>query len=241
MTMFVMPILKATDKKTDKEIEQLNCKHWLGGAKKLSLLQDRFQSDVAGFYELQRGIRGSQAHHQEVKRFYGALQLAAAENAKFLEPVIPKHERREDPNKEIRLAIEWRDQQLKPQFAALTEKAQMVEMVQKQNKALKVTIATRDREIAAKDREIGELRKENTKLKEWIEKAKELIVLGGQRLRDFFDVIIAEHQERERKRRREELKKKEDLERRQQKEREEKELAARQQQERVRDDHGIEL
>ena len=71
MTMFVMPIEAIKDEQTGKELgEKLNCKHWLGGARRLSLLQTRFHNDVAGRYGLERGILGSKAKHQEVDRFY---------------------------------------------------------------------------------------------------------------------------------------------------------------------------
>ena len=91
MTMFVMPIETVKDEQTGEELgEKFNCKHWLGGAKRLSLLQTRFHDDVAGRYGLERGILGSKAKHQEVDRFYAKVR-AAVEDASLPDPDPPKH------------------------------------------------------------------------------------------------------------------------------------------------------
>ena len=52
---------------------KLNARHWLGGRKNLSELQDRMAACVAHL-GIERGIKGSKAKHQRVKRFYGALE-----------------------------------------------------------------------------------------------------------------------------------------------------------------------
>lgn len=50
----------------------LCAKHWLGGRAKLSKLQDSAANQFARL-GLERGLRGSQAQHQSIRQFYGAL------------------------------------------------------------------------------------------------------------------------------------------------------------------------
>ena len=143
MTMFVMPIETIKDEQTGQVLgEKFNCKHWLGGAKRLSLLQTRFHSDVAGRYGLERGILGSKAKHQEVDRFYAKVQ-AAMEDASLPDPDPPKHQVFRDPNDEIKEAVEKRDAQLQPQIAALAAQAREADLLRKQNRSLRRTLAAK--------------------------------------------------------------------------------------------------
>lgn len=52
---------------------KLNAKNWLGGRSKLGKMQTEFAVEVGKKYGLERGIEGSGARHESVKRFYGAL------------------------------------------------------------------------------------------------------------------------------------------------------------------------
>lgn len=52
---------------------KLNCKAFLGGREKLSKMQSDFAERVQKF-GLKRGVEGSKAKHQRVKRFYGHLE-----------------------------------------------------------------------------------------------------------------------------------------------------------------------
>lgn len=52
---------------------RLNCRAFLGGREKLSALQDEFYEAVGKPSGLERGVRGSRAKHQEVKRFYSLV------------------------------------------------------------------------------------------------------------------------------------------------------------------------
>lgn len=52
---------------------KLNCKAFLGGREKLSKMQSDFAERVEKF-GLKRGVEGSKAKHQRVKRFYGHLE-----------------------------------------------------------------------------------------------------------------------------------------------------------------------
>ena len=183
MTMFVTPIQTSKDEQTGQVLgEKLNCKHWLGGAKRLSLLQTRFHSDVAARYGLERGIQGSKAKHQEVDRFYARAQ-AALEDASLPDPDTPKHKVLRDPNEEIKEAVDKRDAQLQPQIAALAAQARQADLLRKQNSALKKTLAAKDKRIAQLDAEIKGLRM-------WIQRAQEALIEGGEKLAAFRDKVI---------------------------------------------------
>lgn len=54
---------------------KLNCKSYLGGREKMKEMQDSFAQAHKGL-DLQRGIKGSKAHHQEVKQFYTQVKEA---------------------------------------------------------------------------------------------------------------------------------------------------------------------
>lgn len=54
----------------------LSAKHFVGGRTKLSKMQTDFAKAVGKPHGLQRGIEGSKATHQRVKRFYRALSVA---------------------------------------------------------------------------------------------------------------------------------------------------------------------
>lgn len=51
---------------------KLNCKHYLGGTKKLRELQDDYASSMSKF-GLKRGIEGSKAKHVTIKQYYSEL------------------------------------------------------------------------------------------------------------------------------------------------------------------------
>jgi hypothetical protein len=56
---------------------RLNAKHWMGGKAKLSTMQTEFAQEVAKPFGLDRGIKGSKAHHTTVREFYAAINAPA--------------------------------------------------------------------------------------------------------------------------------------------------------------------
>jgi uncharacterized protein with PIN domain len=54
-------------------VGKLNCRHFLGGAKALSEMQDDFVLAVGKQHGLERGIKGSKAHHTTVQQYYAAI------------------------------------------------------------------------------------------------------------------------------------------------------------------------
>lgn len=57
---------------------KLNCRHFLGGSQALSAMQSDFASAVQSF-GLERGIKGSKARHQTLKRYYAQVNAPVAE------------------------------------------------------------------------------------------------------------------------------------------------------------------
>ncbi len=186
MSLFVMPIQTIIDKKTGLDREQFNCKHWLGGAAKLSQWQTHFHDEVSGHYGLDRGIHGSKARHQEVDRYYSLIKSAIVD-ASIPPAEVPKHKALRDPNTEIMEAVALRDAQLKPRIEALAVQAYDTERVSAENRALKKT-------IARKDRQIDELKGEITKLQGWIQKAKDIMIEGGAKLVAFVRSLMKERE-----------------------------------------------
>lgn len=69
MYAYVVPLDEATGR--------LNARKWLGGAKALNKMQTEFAEKVAERHGLERGIKGSRAKHERVKRHYGLVNRAA--------------------------------------------------------------------------------------------------------------------------------------------------------------------
>lgn len=61
----------------DADTGRLNAKKWLGGARALSEMQTEFAQRIGKQHGLERGIEGSKATHQRVKRHYAAIQQDA--------------------------------------------------------------------------------------------------------------------------------------------------------------------
>ena len=56
------------------EKEKLNCRAFLGGSKMLNKMQTDFAEKVGIKHGLERGIEGSKAKHQSIKKYYAAIQ-----------------------------------------------------------------------------------------------------------------------------------------------------------------------
>lgn len=61
---------------------RLSCRDFLGGPAKLKAMQTNFHEVCGKPYGLERGIEGSKAKHQELKKFYGAM-VASGEAPKL--------------------------------------------------------------------------------------------------------------------------------------------------------------
>ena len=66
MYAYVVPI--------DPDSGRLNAKRWLGGSKALNQMQTEFAEKVGAQHGLDRGIEGSKARHQTIKKHYAAIE-----------------------------------------------------------------------------------------------------------------------------------------------------------------------
>ena len=99
------------------------------------------------------------------------------------DPDPTKHKVFIDPNEEIKEAVQKRDAQLQPKIESLAAQAREADLLRKQNKALRKTLAAKDKQIAQLDEEIKGLRK-------WIQRAQEALIEGGTMLAAFRDKVI---------------------------------------------------
>lgn len=70
-TPHIQGIIIPTEKKPGGDL-QLNAKKWLGGKAKLRSMQTNYAKAVA-HHGLERGIEGSEAKHEKISSFYGAI------------------------------------------------------------------------------------------------------------------------------------------------------------------------
>ncbi len=69
---YVVPLDEATGR--------LNARKWMGAVNALGMMQTDFATEVGAKHGLARGIEGSKAIHQRVKRHYGLVNEAAGES-----------------------------------------------------------------------------------------------------------------------------------------------------------------
>ena len=58
---------------------RLNARKFFGGREKMQALQDEFYNEVGQKFGLERGVRGSKAKHQSIKKFYAELKQTQLE------------------------------------------------------------------------------------------------------------------------------------------------------------------
>lgn len=62
---------------------KLNARKFFGGREKMQALQDEFYQEVGKPFGLERGVKGSRAKHQTVKKFYAKLDETKKELEKY--------------------------------------------------------------------------------------------------------------------------------------------------------------
>ena len=72
MYLYVVPL--------DEKTGRLNCRKWLGERNALSKLQTDFNNEVASNFGLERGLEGSKARHQTLKKYYTKLNQIEVKN-----------------------------------------------------------------------------------------------------------------------------------------------------------------
>ncbi len=79
------PHLYAYAVPVDPQSGRLNAKRWLGGPGALSAMQTEFAERIGRTHGLERGIEGSKATHQRVRRHYAALNQPLGASREALE------------------------------------------------------------------------------------------------------------------------------------------------------------
>lgn len=87
LTGFISPVVNG----------RLNAKHFLGGRQKLQALQDQV-AQVVAHLGVKRGVKGSQATHQTLKKFYGALDNQVDTPPPEIMPLLVKLAKDSDAN-----------------------------------------------------------------------------------------------------------------------------------------------
>jgi inhibitor of KinA sporulation pathway (predicted exonuclease) len=108
LVSYVMPL--------DPESGRLNARRWLGGREALSRMQTEFVEAVARRHGLERGIEGSRAKHQRVKRWYG--QIMQPDPAVILTSEDVQRRVSETPATLAQRLTEKTISELRPTFAA---------------------------------------------------------------------------------------------------------------------------
>ncbi|BDM66275.1 hypothetical protein NFHSH190041_37270 (plasmid) [Shewanella sp. NFH-SH190041] len=125
---------------------KLNAKKWLGGRKKLSDMQSHFHQNVGAKFGMNRGLKGSKAKHQTVKKYYDQVNHISQ---------VPAPEK--PTNKQLLAAAtgfntEWLDQ--------LLSTAKSVPSLQNQIKLaseLRRTLALQQVKLDTRESEIGNI------------------------------------------------------------------------------------
>lgn len=85
LCVYVVPLVEQLKRKprgkerTTTETETvLNAKHFVGSRKKLADMQTDFVDQVGKIHGMERGVKGSKAHHKDLKKWYGENAQARA-------------------------------------------------------------------------------------------------------------------------------------------------------------------
>lgn len=164
---------------------KLNASKWLDGKKKLTEMQTEFAKEVGAKFDLARGVEGSIAKHERVKKFYGLVN----EQGKTPEIDIPR-----PPKFGVIFDLdEWKKnteklvlKQIKPVIDTLSARSGKLAMTEKELHNAKATLYKTEAENRT-------LRAENTRMREilFVAPLSEI-----QRMRD----EVSQNQQREQKR-----------------------------------------
>lgn len=144
---------------------KLNCRAYLGGADKLSRLQDTYAKAMEP-YSLERGVKGSKAHHKTVKEFYRAIEQA--ERQRLPEPVQKTGKGLFGAEKTVMEPVESYYQRANAAF--LEQGLQMVDLQEqlRKEKEKSHTKSVREKmELVELKEKAGEARKYKAKAEAW--------------------------------------------------------------------------
>lgn len=135
--VIVVPLHRHEGRRNNGKMK-LNAGHWTDGRKKLSEMQTEFHKEVGLKYGLERGLMGSKAKHQEVKRFY-ALVAEPFRGIKVEVERPPRLGAFYDLDDWKRIQSEGLSEGVSKAIQPLLAKARLAETVSERNRALEHT------------------------------------------------------------------------------------------------------
>lgn len=107
---------------------KLNARHFLGGRENLRNMQTDFAKNVGEYFGLERGVEGSPAKHERVKKFYGNLEKnIALENDIRKKTVLQNANAKRHFDKVVREKTEEVTSEIMDKFSAFDEKLNALE------------------------------------------------------------------------------------------------------------------
>jgi hypothetical protein len=129
---------------------KLNCRAFLGGREKMRDMQSSIAEEMAPL-GLIRGVEGSKAHHQEVKRFYELakeLGMGTAHEVVQAKLQASEKDRQKDPNPPLSANIFYFEKEAGPKMLKVLETLDLrILAVDPEKHLIKVEYSTESREI----------------------------------------------------------------------------------------------
>lgn len=124
---------------------KLNARHFIGGHKdRMSELQTEFHEEVGNNHGLERGVKGSQARHQDIGRYYAKVNAKAPSFDSVELPEKGLLEKKDDYEKRILNAV---DKAIQPRISALVAKAAATDDVLERIKVMELAKASQRKQL----------------------------------------------------------------------------------------------
>lgn len=149
---------------------RLNCRAFLGGREKMRDMQTSIAEEMAPL-GLIRGVEGSKARHQDVKRFYELakeLGMGTAHEVVQARLQVSEKERQKDPNPPLSALIYYHDDRTGANMVEDLRKIDSVRVqaIDKTQRTIKVEYSTESREIDKIHELFGLFKKADTHIEE---------------------------------------------------------------------------
>ncbi|RZK43273.1 MAG: hypothetical protein EOO61_05070 [Hymenobacter sp.] len=129
---------------------KLNCRAFLGGRKLMSEMQTSIADEMAPL-GLIRGVEGSKAHHQDVKRFYELakeLGMGTAHEVVQAQLQASEKDRQKDPNPPLSALIHYHDEEVGAKMVKVLKTLDLrILAIDPTQQTVKVEYSTESREI----------------------------------------------------------------------------------------------
>lgn len=125
--------------------DKLNARHFIGGHKdRMSELQTEFHEEVGNNHGLERGVKGSQARHQDIGRYYAKVNAKAPSFDSVELPEKGLLEKKDDYEMRILNAV---DKAIQPRISALVAKAAATDDVLERIKVMELAKASQRKQM----------------------------------------------------------------------------------------------